>query len=96
MSREQGGGIVRLIQHQGSNTYPACSKDGRLLAFFSTRRKQPGVYLMSHDLKKARACLERVISPETPMDTGGKRYCWIRRAELALARLRPVVQRSGT
>ncbi len=27
----------RLTQDQGSNTYPACSPDGRIVAFFSTR-----------------------------------------------------------
>lgn len=32
-----GGGIKRLTQDQGSNTYPACSPDGRMVAFFSTR-----------------------------------------------------------
>jgi TolB protein len=47
MSQEDGRGIVRLTQGQGSNTYPACSKDGRLLAFFSTRQGGPGIYLMS-------------------------------------------------
>jgi TolB protein len=47
MSTEGGGGIARLTQDQGSNSYPACSPDGRLLAFFSTRDQQPGTYLMS-------------------------------------------------
>lgn len=46
MSAEKGGGIQRLTQNQGSNTSPACSPDGRLLAFFSTRNK-PGTYFMS-------------------------------------------------
>ncbi len=32
-----GSGMKRLTQNQGSNTYPACSPDGRLVAFFSTR-----------------------------------------------------------
>jgi TolB protein len=32
-----GGGMKRLTQDQGSNTYPACSPDGRTVAFFSTR-----------------------------------------------------------
>jgi TolB protein len=47
VSQEDGRGIGRLTQNQGSNTSPACSPDGRLLAFFSTRNKQPGLYLMS-------------------------------------------------
>ncbi len=32
-----GGDMKRLTQDQGSNTYPACSPDGRMIAFFSTR-----------------------------------------------------------
>jgi len=49
MTNEKGGGITRLSQNQGSNTYPACSSDGRLLAFFSTRKSGPGpgLYIMS-------------------------------------------------
>lgn len=47
MSDDQGRGMARLTQGQGSNTYPACSPDGRLLAFFSTRKGQPGIYMMS-------------------------------------------------
>ena len=37
-----GGNMKRLTQDQGSNTYPACSPDGRSVAFFSTRG---GLYL---------------------------------------------------
>ncbi|HVW24834.1 MAG TPA: tolB protein [Polyangiaceae bacterium] len=49
MTNEKGGGITRLTQNQGTNTYPACSSDGRLLAFFSTRKsgQGPGLYVMS-------------------------------------------------
>jgi TolB protein len=49
MTSERGGGIARLTQNQGSNTYPACSSDGRLLAFFTTRKQGagPGLYLLS-------------------------------------------------
>jgi TolB protein len=49
MSNEKGGGVTRLTQDQGSNTYPACSTDGRLLAFFSTRKSGsgPGLYVLS-------------------------------------------------
>lgn len=47
ISAESGGGIARLTRDQGSNWSPACSKDGRLLAFFSTRGKGGGLYLMS-------------------------------------------------
>jgi TolB protein len=37
-----GSSMKRLTQDQGSNTYPACSPDGRNVAFFSTRG---GLYL---------------------------------------------------
>jgi TolB protein len=49
MTNEKGGGVTRLTQDQGTNTYPACSPDGRLLAFFSTRKSGPGpgLYLLS-------------------------------------------------
>jgi TolB protein len=49
MTSEKGGGITRLTQNQGTNTYPACSSDGRLLAFFSSRKSGagPGLYVMS-------------------------------------------------
>lgn len=38
--------MKRLTQDQGSNTYPACSPDGRTVAFFSTRG---GLYLSNVD-----------------------------------------------
>ncbi|NUQ72379.1 MAG: PD40 domain-containing protein [Polyangiaceae bacterium] len=45
---ETGGPLVRLTQGQGRNGYPACSPDGRLVAFFSTRAsgEGPGLYIM--------------------------------------------------
>lgn len=43
------------------------------------------VHLVLGDLKSAEACLETAISPHTSMDTIGKRYCWVRQAELELA-----------
>lgn len=48
-SDERGGLLQRLTRGPGSNRYPACSPDGRLLAFFSTRQSHegPGLYLMS-------------------------------------------------
>jgi len=58
MSGEMGQGIARLTQNQGSNSYPACSPDGRMLAFFSTRNKKKGLYMMS--LKRWRT--QKVIS----------------------------------
>lgn len=44
----RGGELRRLTQNQGSNSYPACSPDGRLIAFFSTRKsdKGPGLYVV--------------------------------------------------
>jgi TolB protein len=47
MSDEQGRGLSRLTQGQGSNYAPACSPDGRLLAFFSTRKGSSGLQMMS-------------------------------------------------
>lgn len=49
MTNEKGGGVTRLTQGQGTNTFPACSPDGRLLGFFSTRKSGagPGLYLLS-------------------------------------------------
>jgi TolB protein len=38
--------MKRLTQDQGSNTYPACSPDGRSVAFFSTRG---GLYLSNKE-----------------------------------------------
>ncbi len=49
-----------------------------------------GVYLMIGDKKSAQACLKTVISDQTPMDSLGKRICWLRQAELALAQDEPV------
>jgi tetratricopeptide (TPR) repeat protein len=43
-----------------------------------------GAWLMIGDLQSAQACVQPVISAHTPTDAG-KRYCWVRRAELALA-----------
>jgi TolB protein len=37
-----GGGLRRLTQHEGANTYAACSPDGRLVSFFSTGKRKLG------------------------------------------------------
>jgi len=37
-----GGAMRRLTQHEGANTYAACSPDGRLVAFFSTGKRKLG------------------------------------------------------
>jgi TolB protein len=51
ITSDQGGQLGRLTQGQGSNSYPACSPDGRLVAFFSTRTsgEGPGLYVMRID-----------------------------------------------
>jgi TolB protein len=53
---ETGGQLARLTQGAGSNSYPACSPDGRLVAFFSTRTtgEGPGLYVMRLDGGKAK------------------------------------------
>jgi TolB protein len=40
-----GAGVRRLTQHEGANTYAACSPDGRLVAFFSTGKRGQGAGL---------------------------------------------------
>lgn len=47
MSDDKGKGVQRLTQGQGTNQHPACSPDGRLIAFSSTRNKTQGVYFMT-------------------------------------------------
>ena len=47
---ETGGSLVRLTQGSGSNASPACSPDGRLVAYFSTRANgEGGLYIMRLD-----------------------------------------------
>jgi TolB protein len=45
---ERGGPVARLTSGNGSDSAPACSPDGRLVAFFSTRTtgEGPGLYVM--------------------------------------------------
>ncbi len=50
-----------------------------------------GAYYLLDELTAAQTCLEMVLSPQTPMDTIGKRYCWARRAELTLAQGDPAL-----
>ncbi len=49
-SGETGGGLVRLTEG-GTARFPACSPDGRLVAFFSKQKsgEGPGLYLMRID-----------------------------------------------
>ncbi len=52
---ENGGGILRLTRG-GASRYPACSPDGRLVAFFSTGglAEGPGLYIMRIDGSRAK------------------------------------------
>lgn len=52
----RGRDPVRLTRNQGRNSYPACSPDGRLIAFFSSRRTGdgPGLYIMRIDGRRPR------------------------------------------
>jgi len=51
-----GGPVERLTGEAGQNHHPACSPDGRLIAFASTRRsgQGPGLYLMRADGRRAK------------------------------------------
>jgi tetratricopeptide (TPR) repeat protein len=48
-------------------------------------------HCLLNDRTQAQTCLESVLSTETPMDSLTKRYCWARRAELALAQGNPAL-----
>ncbi|TPV97040.1 MAG: tolB protein [Myxococcales bacterium FL481] len=52
----RGRDPVRLTQTRGRHTAPACSPDGRLIAFFSTRTsgEGPGLYVMRLDGRRPR------------------------------------------
>jgi TolB protein len=74
VSDTAGGGLHRLTQHEGANTYPACSPDGRLVAFFSTGKRKRGDGGSGHDdeagaglfiMPIARPWLAKKISTET-------------------------------
>jgi tetratricopeptide (TPR) repeat protein len=49
------------------------------------------VYGQLGDWAQAQTCLETVLGDETPMDTLHKRYCWARRAEVALGQDDPAL-----
>jgi TolB protein len=57
-----GGGLRRLTQHEGANTYAACSPDGRQIAFFSTGKKGQGAGLFI--MPTQRPWLAKKISSE--------------------------------
>jgi len=44
-----------------------------------------GAYFAQGDVNLAQNCLDNLISNQTPMDTLGKRYCWVRQAAIAHA-----------
>lgn len=57
-----GGGLRRLTQHEGANTYAACSPDGRLVSFFSTGKRGQGAGLFVMPIQ--RPWLAKKISGE--------------------------------
>jgi tetratricopeptide (TPR) repeat protein len=48
-------------------------------------------HFLQGDVTGAQTCLETVLSADTPMDTMGNRYCWVRQAELALFQGNPAL-----
>src|SRR5262249_213061 len=51
VANAKGGGLARITNNAARNSYPACSPDGRLVAFFTTRKSNegPGLYIMRID-----------------------------------------------
>jgi TolB protein len=51
VAEPRGGEATRITRGSGRNSYPACSPDGRVIAFFSTRASGdgPGLYVMRVD-----------------------------------------------
>ena len=78
MSDEQGRGLSRLTQGQGSNLAPSCSPDGRLLAFFSTRKGTPGPGLYLLNLKRFTSVR---VTPQT-----GEALSWTRLPDNSIAK----------
>lgn len=76
MSDEHGRDMARLTQGQGSNLAPACSPDGRLLAFFSTRKGAPGLYMLN---------LKRFTSVRVTSQLG-ESLSWARLSENSVAK----------
>jgi tetratricopeptide (TPR) repeat protein len=48
-----------------------------------------GAYLAHKNTLLAQSCLDELMSNQTPMDTLGKRLCWVRQAEIAFAQQKP-------
>ncbi|HEY1693692.1 MAG TPA: tolB protein [Polyangiaceae bacterium] len=57
-----GGSLRRLTQHEGANTFAACSPDGRLISFFSTGKRGQGAGLFIMPIQ--RPWLAKKISSE--------------------------------
>ena len=85
MSDEHGRDIARLTQGPGSNYAPACSPDGRLLAFFSTRKSGPGLYLLN---------LKRFTSIRVTTEIG-ESLNWARLAETSVGQALEVKPKSA-
>lgn len=58
-----GKNALRITQGQGRNVSPTCSPDGRLIAFFSTRRTGdgPGLYLVRLDGRRPPIKISSVV-----------------------------------
>lgn len=71
---QTGKDAVRLTKSAGRNIFPACSPDGRVVAFFSTRRsgRGPGLYLARVDGRRPPLKIASVV---------GDSMSWVRLPE---------------
>ena len=79
---------VQAVDHLKISLDIAENLDSRTLTHLSYGALA-GAYLAQNRITLAQNCLDEVISDQTAMDTVGKRYCWVRQAEITLAQEDP-------
>ena len=90
-----------VVYHELFALTDACQQLEQALVLARELRSQHWIYMITGsltathhllgDIQQAQSILDTVIAPQTPMDTSSKRFCWVRRAELALSQGDPAL-----